>query len=516
MRADERLLVIDTGSSSIRGVLYSRRGELLHLERETYSPDFTEENHVEQDARVWREGLIRVIQGCIRADEGGEGVEGGRIAAAVLTSARSSVIPLDASGNPIGRALMWRDGRTDDICREFEDEQSLIYSRTGITMNSVVSAAKMIWFRRERPEVYENAGKLAGIQDYLIHCLTGVMVTDHSFAGRTGLMNLESRCWDSDMIELFGLDRTKLCELIEPGCICGGVTEEASRLTGLRSGTPVISAGGDQQCAALGAGIIEAGRTGVNTGTGAYVLEISRHPVLDPNRRVFCGAAALPRLCMIEAGVESAGSLYDWFVGLFSSFSPFSPRSRISPGGSRPDTRRDTRRRINRAVEDSPAGANGVVLAAKLNSCASGAFLNLRPGTTAGDMARAVLEGIACELKDALELMGEGGAGGDDAVRSSGGMSKFPLYNQILADVFGRDVLHGDWGESTALGAWVSAASSLGFYADARSAYNEAVSSVKETRFSPRRENTAKYEGLRAFRRSIGTLPKWSMNDQCD
>ena len=118
-------------------------------------------------------------------------------------------------------------------------------------MNSVVSAAKMIWFRRERPEVYENAGKLAGIQDYLIHCLTGVMVTDHSFAGRTGLMNLESRCWDSDMIELFGLDRTKLCELVEPGCICGTVTREASGLTGLRSGTPVISAGGDQQCAAL-------------------------------------------------------------------------------------------------------------------------------------------------------------------------------------------------------------------------------------------------------------------------
>ena len=90
---------------------------------------------------------------------------------------------------------------------------------------------------------------------------------------------------------------------------------------------------------------------------------------------------------------------------------------------------------------------------------------------------------------------------------SSGGMSGFGVYNQILADVFDCDILHGDSGESTALGAWAAGARSLGFYPDAGSAYKEAVSSAGELRFSPRGEAAERYARLRDFRRSIGALP---------
>ena len=213
MKGGGRLLVIDTGSSSMRGALYSGRGELLYLAREVYSPDFTEDGRVEQDAQVWVRSLIRVARACVEASErdgnarsgdarrgdarSGCGKAGG-IEAAVLTSARSSVIPLDSWGRPLSRALMWRDKRADSICREFEDDQPMIYSRTGITMNDVISAPKMIWLRRENADVYRSAAKLAGIQDYLIHFLTGVFVTDYSFGSRTGLMNLESRRWDEE------------------------------------------------------------------------------------------------------------------------------------------------------------------------------------------------------------------------------------------------------------------------------------------------------------------------------
>ena len=104
---------------------------------------------------------------------------------------------------------------------------------------------------------------------------TGNWITDATYGSRSLLMNLKTREWDDELLGIFEVDREKLCDIAEPGSIVGTVTSEAAEKTGLPEGIPVISAGGDQQSAALGLGVLKEGTMEVSVGTGGYIIAAS-------------------------------------------------------------------------------------------------------------------------------------------------------------------------------------------------------------------------------------------------
>ncbi len=479
------IVTVDIGTTSIRAVLFDEDGRSRYVSQRDNPPHYFPDGRVEQSPNTWKKFLFELLADCANAAEAFRL----DLSAVSVTAQRSSVIPVDAAGEPLHDAIMWQDQRTDRMCRDMQEHTAAVFQKTGLRISSVFSAPKMRWFREERPEIYRRAHKLAGIQDYVLYLLTGTFRTDHSLASRTGLFNLETRDWDDDLIKLYGLDRHLLCDLIEPGSIVGTLQRAVANVSQLPAGIPVISAGGDQSCAALGMGLLEPGDLVVNTGTGGYVLRYSAQPVLDRHMRLFCGAAAVPDAYVLEAGLLASGTIYRWFADQFYP--------------ARMDARSDRFADVNADAAASPPGANGVLLlphfkgagAPHWNPNARGLFYNLTLGTTRRDMARAILEGLAAETAENIAVM-EQLSGETGVIRSAGGLAKNRLYNQIQADLFGKTVIRPPESEATALGAWMSAARTVGLFATFADAYRLATEGQAPETYIPDAQNHAIYRSL--------------------
>ncbi|MDP3180163.1 MAG: FGGY-family carbohydrate kinase [Spirochaetaceae bacterium] len=221
-------------------------------------------------------------------------------------------------------------------------------------------------------------------------------------------------------------------------------------------------------------GLLGEGDLVANTGTGAYIIGLSARPIHDPQQRLFCNISAIPGRYVAEAAIPAAGVVYRWFSDRF-----------YAPSGSGAGEAADRFAEINKEVEASPPGANGVILlpyfkgagAPRWDPSAKGMFWGLGLSTSRGDMARAVLEGIAAEMADDLDLVEEF-AGKKDRIFAAGGLTRFPEFCRILADIFGRTVIGASDSEATSRGAWISAACRLGMYPDLATAFAAAATAA--------------------------------------
>ena len=480
------IITVDIGTSSSRATLYDACGHAVHLAQRENLPVFFDDGRVEQDPLLWQQVVSSTLQSCAQAASA-KGLEPLCIA---ITASRSSVIPVDDQGTPLHPAIMWQDRRSADMAQAMSDSNAWVYGKTGLKISPVFSAIKMRWLRQHRADIWSKTHKLLGIQDWATHLLTGRFVTDHSFASRTNLLNLETRSWDAELLELFEVPASMLCELVAPGSVVGGLTHALAGATGLPAGLPVISAAGDQQCAALGLGLFSGERAVCNAGTGSYLIGHSAKPALDAGMRLACNVSAVPNAYIVEAAVLTSGTIYRWF------------KESLCQSNTGPDL---TFEQLNTEAASAAAGCNGLLALPHFKGSGSpywdaqarGVFFNLTLGTTRGEMARAILEGIAIEMQASLELV-ENLCGAVQSVTVSGGMSKSDLFNQIQSDVFERPVLRLDNTEATSLGAWIAAAVTLGIEASYPAAFLRAHSGSRSFRYEPDPANAGVYAQRRA------------------
>jgi len=476
------IITVDIGTTSMRGILYDADSRMIHMDQQENMPTYFPDGRVEQNAAAWQKILPGVIKECATAARE-NGIEPAGIA---VTAQRSSLIPIDAGGMPLHPAIMWQDRRTADLAQAMSEHNPLVYRKTGLKISPVFSAIKMTWLRRNRPDIWERTHKLIGIQDWVLYLLTGQLVTDHTFGSRTNLFDLEGKRWDPDLLALFEVPERMLCELVPPGAIVGGLRPAFAAETGLPYGLPVVTAGGDQQCAALGLGLFSGERAVTNTGTGSYLIGHSDKPALDEQMRTACNVSAVPGAYIVEAAVLTSGTIYRWFAEL--GFGNGNPAA-------------DAFARLNAEAATAPPGANDLILLPHFKGCgapywdpeAKGVFYNLTLGTTRGEMARAILEGIAVEMKESLELV-EALCGRVDSVSVSGGLTRSDLFNQIQSDVFERPVVRFKNSEATSLGAWIAGSVACGIDAGYPQAFSRAVDPGSSVSYGPDPANQSIYE----------------------
>ncbi|MFH2116106.1 MAG: FGGY-family carbohydrate kinase [Spirochaetota bacterium] len=484
------IIAVDTGTTSMRAVLFSPEGHILQISQIQNPPSYLPGGLVEQATDSWKLALPAVLTETASAAR----VQGLRMAALSLSSNRSVVIPVDEAGQPLHPAIMWQDLRTEGLCKILADHAPEVYARSGLPITSVFSAVKMRWLRDHQPDIFARTAKFIGVQDYLMHLLTGDFVTDRSMASRTNLYNLENRDWDPVLLDIFGLPASKLCRLINPGETAGMLASGMAGATGLEPGIPVISAGGDQQCAALGMGLLSTRDVVANTGTGSYVISLADKPLHDDKMRLFCNVSAIPGKFVVEATIPASGVVYRWFLENFYDSA--------SAGAG-------VFNKINAEADAAPPGADGAILlphftgagAPRWNSKANGAFYGISLSTSRGHLARAVLEGIAAEMAENLSLMEEL-TGPKVRVFVSGGLTRFSGFNHILADMFGKPVSVAQDAEATATGAWINAAVHLGHFASHAQAHEAASRPTgnQGTSFEPDVTRHSIYQDLLARR----------------
>lgn len=448
------ILALDVGTTSMRGILFDGSGRILDSVS-VQTPLLLSDTCVEQLPSRLLDALITICRSISQSRS---------IDLISITAFRSAVCLLDAAGEPLTRFIMWQDTRNKDICARYEPERREIQQRSGADLNTVFTATRICWFREHEPELYRRAAHVITVPDYLIYQMSGNFVTDHTYGSRTHLMNIASRQWDEELCTLFGIDKDLLCPLVPCGSVVGTVTAGFSRHTGIAAGTPIVTAGGDQQCSALGLGILDASSVEINSGTGSFLLTTVDHPYLE-NPSVICNAASIPGKYIVESNVITTGSAINWMAENF--FPDCASRSEAIS-------------EMNRLASQVPPGSGGVRCLPHFQGCgardwnpnSTAFFSGITLGTTRADCVRALFEGIAAEIAKSLSALPVACLSG---IWVSGGLSNSPQFNQILADMINTPIRqYSTTQEATAAGAFIVAAVSAGLFAS----YEAAIEAV--------------------------------------
>lgn len=414
------ILILDVGSTSMRGVLFRSDGKIL-CTNSVQTPHRQEGRLHEQSPIVLTNGLMAICRQSAVTD---------KIHAVALTAFRSAPTIVNKHGEALCSFIMWQDTRSEEICQELRSQCDDLPRRCGAPLSTLQTATKLTYLRRHQKEVYRRGYKFLVVPDYLLHCMTGNFVTDRTYGSRSLLMELEADDWDQELCRRFEVDREKLCPLVPPGTIIGQVTPAFNRLTGLPSGLPVITAGGDQQCAAFGNGILDSSSLLINSGTGAYLLSCLETPP-EVQDHVICNTAAIPGRYLVETSVSPCAHRLNTFLA-----------------NCYPELQ----------------GSHS-----KLDDIVTEVYYGQRKNDARAQSACGLYQSLAaaiCTARSRLPLCCQQA----ERIYLSGGLSQSAIYNQILADTAGRTLYRWRNVQSTAIGAFASAAVTLALFPDYLSA----------------------------------------------
>jgi len=490
----EAVLAIDAGTTGVRSMFFDKSGNVLGRAYAEYESYFPSPSWVEQDAESWWVRSCETIQRALSET----GLDPERVIGVSVTNQRETIVPIGENGTPLRKAIVWQDRRTVPQCDWIEKEvtQDVVYSVTGLTVDPYFSAPKILWIKQNQESIFRNTHKFLLVHDYLIYRLSDEIVTDFSNASRTMLFDVRQANWSDRITEGFGIPREKLPEVVESGTKIGELTARASKETGLKEGTPVVSGGGDQQCAALGVGVVKEGRLKSTTGTGTFVLAHSRTVRLDPGLRVLCSRHVVPDSFVVEASMFTTGSALKWFRDNLGT------EERIIAD----DRGVDPYEILTEEAEGIPAGAEGVIHiphfvgagAPNWNPHSRGIFAGLALGHTRAHIVRAILEGVSYEIRTNVEVMRELGIPSQE-VRVTGGAARSKTWMQIQANILRMPVIRTQMEVATAVGAAILAFRGVGVFKSVARAAEEMVKTLPPLK--PTKETLDVYQrGYKKFK----------------
>ena len=476
------IFVIDIGTSSMRGILFDSRGKRLGEKQVKYQPDKYPDGRIEQDPGNWTNSL-ETIASAVAEEAKQKGIS---IDAVAVTAQRSAILPVDKQGKPLMNTIMWQDRRNKEICAELEPYNELVFQKSGAKINTVFSGSRMAWILRNRPDLQGKIHKLVNIPEYVMHHMTGEYRTDATYGSRSHLMNLRERRWDQELLKLFGVEEEFLCEIQEPGSCCGRVQASFSRGTGLPQGIPVISAGGDQQCAAVGQGAFCQGNLSLVAGTGGFLVAALDEVPENLSPDLICNCSSVSGKYIVEANVLTCCSAFDWYCRNFYDW-------------DQPDYEK-----LNEELRDWDGKISSAMVlpyfqgrsTPQWNPEAKAYLGEITLATGRTELLKGLLEGIAMEIQNNIRLFGSYAKISQAYI--SGGLTKSPAINQLQADVYGMPLYRMSDSESTALGALMVALVGLGEYPSLEEAFGAVRAGEKVDCFRPRMELHEQYANKRA------------------
>ena len=483
---------IDIGTSAAKAGVFDLSGRTVGETHAEYTVLKTQPGWREQNAEWWWEATIKLLRGLTpKAALKKENLRG-----IAITHQRLTFVPVNKKIEPIYNAILWNDVRCS---REVEYARTTIgedeiFKKTGVAPG-YWSIYKMLWLKNNLEEVYKNSYKFVLVPDFICYRLTGRLVTTYSAAILTGALDIhDPNRWCTDIIRALGVDEDKLVDEILPsGQIIGEITEEAGDATSLPEGVPVITAAGDQPCGALGAGLRKEGQVAVNGGTSCTSEIISEtFPRLEDPRNYYLEISPAGKY-LLETTIPSGGSdLMRWFRENFG-------HKLVEEAVSK---KIDVWTYIYDQAKHSEIGSLGVILVPFFNGAGppywdletGGVVIGLTTDTKYHHVLRAIIEGLAFEVKRHVKLLESGSGTRINELLMYGGSSRSDVWNQIFSDVAGVEVLVPESPETTSLGAAMCAAVGSGIY----KSFEEAVVNMVRLRkrYSPNQKANEIYEKL--------------------
>ncbi len=453
---------IDLGTSSVKLLLVGEDGTVKKEAHRSYPLYLSEGAKSEQDPRDWllktEEALEELLTGITRESVYGVAVAG----------QMHGLVLLDENDEPLRRAILWNDGRSEAETRYLNEEyglNKLVFESANMAFPGF-TLPKLLWVKNNEPALFAKIKKVMLPKDYLVYMLSGVFATDASDAAGTLYFDVKNCSWSAPLCALAGISPDALPTVYE--------SEEKVGMLKAKYNLPnaVLAAGaGDNAAAAVGVGAVHAGDANLSLGTsGTLFIAADRFPeVKNPALHTF--AYAKDKWHFLGC-ILSAASAQKWFIK---------------------DILRD---RYDKIPEETQT--NVYFLPYLMGErCphndphARGAFIGLTPSTTKEEMSLAVLEGVAFALRDCLELAR---ASGVTVTRSGicGGGAKSPLWKKIVAEVLNLELHTVKTEEGPAYGAAMLSMVASGAYPTTE-AVADALVETKET-VTPEKDKVAYYE----------------------
>ena len=444
------IAAVDIGSSVVKAAVIDGRGTVCGAASVPTRVTSDAPGSAEMEAADLTEVPLATLAEAVARS----GAAAEAIGAVAVTGARGTVLALDATGVPIGRAVMWTDTRDDGQLAGFVDRfggRARMTAQTGLVPDTSLSASVILRWRNERAPA-GSAARFGGPQAVAMERLTGHFTTDRTNAAHYGFFLLGAADWDAGLCGAARLDPRCLPALVAPGSAIP-LQAAAARRIGLRAGTPVVAAGSDAVCYKLGAGVHVPGEATVSVGTAATFAVIAAEAYADPSGLLSCTASMRPGLWEVFGIQPSGAAMLEWLRTLLSG--PSAPLVAD----------------LIREADDIAPGADDLLAIPYLmgagvpqNRDAAAMFAGLRPLHGRAHLARAVMEGVAYSLRDTLEALTASGHR-PRLLRMVGGAARSASWAQMLADVLLLPIETVAAEEPGLLGAAMQGAVSVGLHA---------------------------------------------------
>ena len=422
-------LGIDIGTSGTKTVCFNEKGEVMTSKSFAYTMTVPKPGYAEENPLDWVIATKETIKQITK--------EGYSISGIGLSGQMHGLVILDKNDQILRPSIIWCDNRAineaEELVHNFGNERM-----KKITGNPVIPSftlSKLLWVKRNEPELYKKIDKIMLPKDYVRYVLTGSFSTEYSDASGMQMLHLEQKCFSKEILEYMELTLDKLPKLMESCEISGYIKMDVAEELGLNERCFVVGGAGDQAAAAIGNGIIERGDLSIVLGSSGVVFSpIQKEEIQDNPLQVFMHA--VPNMYHIMGVTNGCGLSYKWVKETLFDSSSYDE--------------------LNEKAQASTPLANGLVYLPYLNGertphldpFATGTFIGIRQNTTDSDIIRAVLEGVSYSIKYCYSLLSKN----NYHIRASGGGAKGILWRTILASCLNTSIERIVQDEGGALG----------------------------------------------------------------
>lgn len=477
---------IDLGTSAVKILLVNEYGSVVQEVSRPYSLIQKRTGYSEQNPLEWFNKTIEGLTDLIKNFKG----DSSQIEGISFSGQMHGLVLLDENNEVLRNAILWNDTRTTKECQE-------IYKTVGkerlldITKNIALEGftlPKILWVRKNEPDIFSKAKKFLLPKDYLRYKLTGKLHMDYSDAAGTLLFDVKKKKWSKEICDLLKLDYDFCPPIIESHKEVGKISSDLAEITGLSNSTRIFAGGADNACGAIGSGVIESGRTMVSIGTSGVVLSYEENADKDFEGKVHYFNHGVEDAFYTMGVTLSAGYSLSWFKDVFAEDQSFE--------------------KLLKEIKSVPIGSNGLLFTPYLmgertphvDANIRGSFIGINSTHQKKDFVRAIIEGITFSLNESIDIFRKNGKT-IDTIISIGGGSKNDDWMQIQADIFNAKIIKLSSQQGPGIGAAMLAAYGCGWFDTLKDCSDSFLQVDKE--FIPKDKNVNRYKKLFHIYQSI-------------
>lgn len=494
-------LGIDIGTSATKTVAIAPDGSILAEASHAYGSTHPKPTWSEQNPDDWWRATVKSVHEVIATGQ----IKPADVKSIGLSGQMHGAVFLDKHDNVVRPAILWNDQRTTAECDEMESACGGRQELVKLVANRAITgftAPKILWLRNHEPANFERTRKILLPKDEIRRRLTGEYATDVSDASGMLLLDVAKRKWSSELLSILKLDGSLLPECFESPEVTGNLTAGAAQQLGLTTECVVVAGAGDCPAGAIGNGIVSTGTLSTSIGTSSVMMVHSDACKIDPDGRIHTICHAVPGKWFLMGVNLSGGGCLQWF------------RNQLCQTDHANLTDGSFYEILGQEAALIPAGSEGLMFLPYLSgertphfdANARGCFIGLTLAHGRGHMVRAIMEGVAYNMTDSLNIIRGLGVPVNE-IRASGGGSQSQLWRQVQADAFGQSVMTINADQGPAFGAALLAAVGAGAYSSVEEACAATIRVVHET--APQAGNAQYYsKAFPAFQRLYKSLKR--------